>query len=59
MVYERIGGDAFIRLIAKDGEATRIPGDTLDAASSAEVFSRSGGIDRIVVGVSAEGFDNP
>jgi hypothetical protein len=52
VVYERVVGDPWIRVVFRDGFASEAPGGRLDPALSAEVFARSGRIECIRVGVS-------
>ncbi len=54
VVYARTAGEARIRIALADGSATEHRGDTLDRRTSAEIFSRTGLIDHIEVGIPQE-----
>ena len=51
VIYERVAGKAWIRVAFTDGSSTDHPGGRLDARLGAELFSRSGRITSIQVGV--------
>jgi len=53
VVYERVDGEAGIRVVYADGSSTEQAGDRLDARTSRDLFSRSGRIVRIEVGIPA------
>ena len=54
VVYERVAGEARIRTTFADGSSAEFSGNQLDARLSAEIFSRSGRITRIQVGIPEE-----
>jgi hypothetical protein len=51
VVYERVSTEPSIEVVFTDGSSAKHPGNTLDHDSSAELFSRGGRMDRILVGV--------
>jgi len=51
VVYERVTGNPWIRIVFADGSSTEQPGNRLDARSSTELFARSGLIRQIQVGI--------
>ncbi len=53
VVYERVSDRPGIRVFYRDGTRAEHAGDTLDARTSAELFSRSGRIERLEVRVPA------
>ncbi len=57
VVYARAAAAASMKIVRADGSEEERPGDTLDARWSAELFARSGAIDRIEVKVSPHGID--
>jgi hypothetical protein len=54
VVYERVAGEAWIRIVRADGSSSELPGNVLAAAAAAEIFARSGRIERLHVGVPGE-----
>ncbi len=55
VIYELVGGKEWIHVSFADGSTVERPGDMLDAQLGAELFSRSGRIDLIRVGIPKEG----
>ncbi len=51
VVYERVSGEGWIRVVLADGSKTTRPGGCLDELLSSELFERSGRIASISVGV--------
>jgi hypothetical protein len=54
VVYERTVDKSWIRVLFTDGTSAEHPGNILDAQLSAEIFSRSGRIARIHLGIPEE-----
>jgi hypothetical protein len=55
IVYERVAGEGWIRVVLDDGSKTTRPGGCLDESLSSELFGRSGRIAGISVGVPEAG----
>ena len=51
IVYERVNGEGWIRVVLDDGSKTTRPGNCLDEDLSRELFGRTGRIARIHVGL--------
>jgi hypothetical protein len=51
VVYELVAGKAWIKVGLADGSVSEQPGDRLDARLAREIFSRSGRITLVRVGV--------
>jgi hypothetical protein len=55
VVYEQVEHEPWIAIGFADGGSTRVAGTTLDGEHSAELFSRSGSIELIRVGIADRG----
>ena len=51
IVYERVNGEGWIRVVLDDGSKTTRPGNCLDEDLSRELFGRTGRVARVHVGV--------
>jgi len=51
VIYEKITGSAWVQVTFADKTTTEFTGSRLDARVSAEVFNRSGRVERIRVGI--------
>jgi hypothetical protein len=51
IVYDRVNGEGWIRVVLDDGSKTTRPGNCLDEDLSRELFGRTGRITRIHVGL--------
>lgn len=51
VIYELVDDEAWIRITHEDGSTTEMMGSTLEQERSSDLFSRSGRIDRIHVGI--------
>jgi len=54
VIYERVTGSAWVEVTFADGTTTEFTGSRLDVQVSAEVFNRSGRVERIRVGIPQE-----
>ena len=54
MVYELCGGETEVQVVLADGTIIDQSGDELDAELSAEIFSRTGRVRLVRVGVAAD-----
>ncbi len=59
VIYEIVTGKGWIQIAFADGSLTDHDGNKLGVQLSEELFSRAGRIDRIRVGVPAEGLSKP